>query len=313
MASRKLTNLAVAKIRPEAEKRLELSDSLLPALRLIVQPSGHKSWAVRTRVHGRSAKIMLGDARVLDITGARKEARRVLSEAQAGNDPRDDRLSQKLANAQTLGRLVEGYLTHRAAERLRPRTLVEVKRALTRMSQPLHRVPVAKLTTALIASRLLELKAQHGPIAANHARTYLSGCLTWARKQGLIDGNPVALTEPTGVKRARERVLSFEVLRAVWRATDGSGDYEAIVRLLMLLAARRQEIAGMLWSELNFDTDIWTLSGERAKTAVQRELLLPTQALELLGHLHRQVDRDLVFGDGKGPFSGFSRSGVAPV
>jgi integrase len=307
MARTKLTALAVEKIRPDPQKRIELSDTLLPALRLIVQPSGRKSWAVRTRIHGRSAKITLGDCQVLDLAKARKAAGQLLAQVQAGEDPRHERVSQRLANAQTLGKVVDDYLHHRASERLRPRTLVEVKRALVKMWAPLHTVPVTKLSTAMVANQLLHLKTGHGPIAANHARTYLSGCLTWARKQGMIEGNPVTLTEAPGVKRTRERVLSPEELRAIWNATRASTDYDLIIRLLMLLAARRQEVAGMLWCELDMEHGLWVLSRDRTKAAVQRELPLPSQALTLLADLTSMPRRETVFGRGDGPFSGFSR------
>jgi integrase len=64
----------------------------------------------------------------------------------------------------------------------------------------------------------------------------------------------------------------------------------------------------MLWSELALDTDgtaVWTLPGDRSKNHRPHELILPAMAVELLPA--PREGRDLVFGEGAGPFSGWSQ------
>ena len=41
-------------------------------------------------------------------------------------------------------------------------------------------------------------------------------------------------------------------LSLIWRHA-GEGDYGAIVRLLILTGQRREEVGGMLWSEIDLD------------------------------------------------------------
>ena len=53
-----LTASTIRAMKPR-EHRYEVRDAL-PGLVLVVQPSGSKSWAVRTRVRNRLAKITLG-------------------------------------------------------------------------------------------------------------------------------------------------------------------------------------------------------------------------------------------------------------
>src|SRR6516165_9574939 len=55
-----LTASSIRAMRPR-EHRYEVRDAL-PGLVLVVQPTGTKSWAVRTRVEGKLAKITLGGA-----------------------------------------------------------------------------------------------------------------------------------------------------------------------------------------------------------------------------------------------------------
>src|SRR5687768_15939409 len=75
-----LTQAAVERIKPDPRKRMEISDAELPALRLVVQPSGSRSWAIRTKAGGRPAKITLGSAQALSLAEARDAARAKLAE-----------------------------------------------------------------------------------------------------------------------------------------------------------------------------------------------------------------------------------------
>jgi integrase len=72
--------------------------------------------------------------------------------------------------------------------------------------------------------------------------------------------------------------------------------------------ARREEIGGMRWSELTLgegDTGLWLLPGGRSKNHRPHELTLPAMAVALLPP--RREERELVFGEGEGPFSGWSQ------
>ena len=84
-------------------------------------------------------------------------------------------------------------------------------------------------------------------------------------RQGLCDSNPVA-----GCHRApevsRARVLSDSELRAIWGAL-GADDYSAIIKLLILVGCRREEIGSLAFSELAGDRII--LPPQRTKNGKQ--------------------------------------------
>jgi integrase len=66
----KLTSASVERLRPGKERR-EIPDSGCPSLRLVIQTSGHKSWAMRfRRPSGRSAKLTLGP---VDLSSAEQD------------------------------------------------------------------------------------------------------------------------------------------------------------------------------------------------------------------------------------------------
>jgi integrase len=67
----------------------------------------------------------------------------------------------------------------------------------------------------------------------------------------------------TGASGSRVLTDDDEV-RRVWAASAAPEPFSAIVRLLLLTAARREEIGAMRWDEIK--GDLWTLPPERHKT-----------------------------------------------
>ena len=60
---------------------------MIPGLRLIVHPSGQKTYALFVRVNGRLVNFRIGSAMVLSLAQARTQARRILTGIAAGEDP----------------------------------------------------------------------------------------------------------------------------------------------------------------------------------------------------------------------------------
>ena len=85
-------------------------------------------------------------------------------------------------------------------------------------------------------------------------------------------------------------------LANIWQGC-GDDDYGRIVRLLILTGARRSEIAGMRWSELNLDAGTWALPKERAKNKRALLLPLPAMALDIIASVPRMVSRNQLFGE----------------
>lgn len=306
---KQLTQLTVEKLRynPDWGNPNEIADHLYPQLRLVVQKSNARSFAVRTRIGGKTAKITLKEVG-LDLKKARDAARDLLAEISDGHDPR---VAKRRAKATTLGGVTELYLGELEAE-ASPKTIGERTRHLHRDWKPLHHRPVAEIKRAEIAGRLLEIKSEHGPIAANRSRATLFNLMEWSVSQGLIEANVVASTKRPAKERARERVLSVAELREIWDATEGSGDYNAIARLLILTGQRREEVGGMRWSELDLEAAMWSLPSERTKNGLPHLVPLPRQAVEILQRFvpqeEKEKDRKFVFGKGEGAYSGWSRS-----
>jgi integrase len=115
----------------------------------------------------------------------------------------------------------------------------------------------------------------------------------WALKRGMVQTNPfAALPVSKGIAK-RERVLSDEEIREIWRAADkAAAPYGSIVQLLILTGQRRGEVAGMTWGEISEDLSTWTMSGERTKNGVPHVVPMSDPARDLLRGLLRDNDAE---------------------
>src|SRR5262249_31100140 len=107
MSSKKLTDLKVKNLRPGPTAR-EVPDGG-SGLYCVIQPSGHKSWAVRYRINGKPAKYTFDTA--MTLAEARKAAIDVREQVKLGHDPKAARRAAKVnaavAEADTVAAICE--------------------------------------------------------------------------------------------------------------------------------------------------------------------------------------------------------------
>jgi integrase len=133
----------------------------------------------------------------------------------------------------------------------------------------------------------------------------LSRFFGWLAARDLVDVNPVRDTETWSAGRGA-RVLSDAEIAPLWQATEGPGAYHLILRLLLWAGARRSEVGGMAWGEL--DGEVWTVLGDGTKNHRPLALPLPRQAVDALKAWPRVLGRPHLFGRGKDGFGGWSQS-----
>ena len=74
----------------------------------------------------------------------------------------------------------------------------------------------------------------------------------------------------------------------VWKASEKIGHpWEPIIKLLLLTAQRRSEVAEMRWSELDLEQASWTIPAERTKNKRTHQVPLTSIAVKLLQSLPR--------------------------
>ena len=190
----------------------------------------------------------------------------------------------------------------------RPRTLVANTHYLKNCLKPLHGLPLASVTRAMVAAELRRIGNERGPASADCARSKLSALFAWAVGEGLRDDNPVIGTnkaQPDGV--TRDRVLTDAEMVAVWNAADPATHFGKIVRLLFLTGCRRNEIGKLRASEVALEDSLIALPGERTKNALPHDVPLSGPAIAIAESLDLDGS-DYVFGRGKAGFNNWDRA-----
>jgi integrase len=259
-----------------------------------------RSWIVQYR-HGRSTRRMtLGSAEVLTPWQARDKATKLLAEVKLGGDPQGDRSHRRDRNAVTFRAVVTDYL---AAKDVRPPTKRYLTAYLTgAYVNALHGMPIDQVTRRDVAAQLLHIARRYSKTTAAATRSALGAFFVWCLQTGLIESNPVVGTPPPAQVAPRDRVLSNPELAAVWNAASdsGLGDFGKIIRLLILTGARRQEIGGMRWSELDDNAGTWIIPAVRSKNGKAHALPLPQAAWDIIKGVPLRVGRDQLFGEKSG-------------
>jgi integrase len=107
-----------------------------------------------------------------------------------------------------------------------------------------------------------------------------------------------------GQPKRRDRVLSDAELAAVWNAC-GNDTYGKIVKLLILTGARREEVGGMLWSELD-KRPLWIISASRTKNRLEHILTLPRLAWSIIDGTSRRESNKRILGNGPHGFNNWN-------
>jgi integrase len=300
----------VAKLTiPAGRAEVIYFDDALPGFGVRMRAGGKRTWIVQFRVGQKQRRITLGTVDAISADRARSAARDALAKAQLGNDPAEEKAAHRRRAAVTLQTVSTSYLEI-AKARLRPRSYEEVERHFRSHWKALRETPIHEIDRAFIAARLKTISRDHGPFAANRARASLSAMFSWAMREGLTDANPVIATNKATTEVSRDRVLSDDELVLIWKHA-GSGDYGRIIRLLMLTGQRREEIGGLRRPELNFDKALWSIPRERTKNGLPHDVPLSDSAIEILKAAPVRDGRELIFGEGEGGYSGWSKSKAA--
>jgi integrase len=151
-------------------------------------------------------------------------------------------------------------------------------------------------------------------VMANRTLSAVHRWFAWMAGKGrsslhmrLAGGNPASGIEHPGQEKSRDRVLSGDEIRSLWKALDSEHEpHGQLIKLLLLTGARRGEVAGMRRSELDLDKRIWNLPAARTKNGYAHTIALSDQAVAILESMHHVAGDYMFTIDGLRPVS-FSR------
>jgi integrase len=237
------------------------------------------------------------------VDTARTKARDVLKDARLGADPQADRKTRMAeAAALTVAGLVTQYLAALHAgtvtsKRLKGRSagtghLADVERHLNRFAKEVGNMPAGAIGRGDVVRVLTPYASQ--PSVHRRMHGAINRLYAWARRHELVTNSPADDIDTTSPP-SRERVLTLVELAGIWNVAEQLDPlYRDVIHLMILTGQRRNEIAGMRWSEIDLATGLWTLPTGRTKARRQHVIPLPAAAVEILEARQRTVPGDLV-------------------
>jgi integrase len=324
-----------------SDRRYYVWDSNLAGFGLRVETSGAKTFIVRYRADGggRSAAqrfVTVGRFGKLTAEQARKQAKMILGGVATGEDPAGDRRFRR--NEMKMCDLIHLYETEgcfvqrgiRRGEAMKERT-----KAYTIARLKHHVVPllghkrISEIGAGEIERFVRDVSAgktardektgprkriivRGGDGAARKVVRDLSAVFSFAARRSIVQENPVDRASIRKTDNRRERFLTLDEVTRLGAAFDeleaggANSKAVAIARLWALTGCRRDEIAGLRWSEVDAERGLLVLDGTKTGKSIRP---LGGAAVALLQSLTRDPDSEFVFPAefGEGHYQGTKR------
>lgn len=317
---------------PSGAARVCAWDAEIKGFGVKVYPTGRKVYVVKYDRRGKDQTFTIGEhGSPWTAEAARTRAREVLNAVAGGGDPSADK--QRERTALTIGEMIEKWLEEGPMARPTKRewSWVTDRSRLRRHVAPLlgrmaayevTRRDVEKMQARIAAGATAgDVKtgprgraiAKGGPLVASNTVVCLSAMFGWAVEQGLLKANPCL-----GVKKVkpakRQRMLSRDETARLLDTLDEMvavrtlrDSHAEVLRLLLLTGARKTEILGLMWREVDLERRCILLPEARSKTGARDPIRLAVPAIEILQRQNRGSDYVFPRADGMGYVVGLQK------
>jgi len=260
-----------------AKGRVYHHDARTPGLTLCVTAKGSRTWYFVKWVAGRSTRVRLGKFPELGLDAARDVARELTGDVARGKDPHAERRAR--SEAPTLRDLFDHWSAHRGK---RKKTYPDDVRQFEKYLRPWHGRRLDTIDKAAVQAWHSRMGEQHGPVMANRTRALLSAMYGVAADLGYDGPNPCNGV-PKFRETSRERFLQPAELRRFFEALAAEEPlWRDLFLICLFTGARRGNVAGMEWAEIDLDRGVWFLPGEKTKNGEPMVVVLPEPALVVL-------------------------------
>lgn len=273
---------------PPDKAQAFLRDTKAPGLRVRVTAAGAKSFVFETKLNGMTIRRTIGDVRAWSIESARVEANRQRVLVDGGDDPRElDRQKEAAkaaekaaaaAKAVTVGEVWPLYLANGRPKRRdawKPRYRADLEAMADAGGKPKKRgegttrpgplFPLLALPLEEVDEDALKVwfdrEAAAGRHQATRALMMFRGFLRWCAAnpdyRALVDrdaGKAAAIMQDLPRNTKRADALEAAQVAGWWVGVEqlSNRTASAYLRALLLTGARREEMAALKWSDVDF-------------------------------------------------------------
>jgi integrase len=250
-----------------------------------------------TREDGRrhsKVRMKLGDALIMSLPDARTAARAAKVAVAQGRNPhaetrarQADAIAERALAPLTLDEALDAYRKDMAqrrspSESTRRQAVHYANKAVRLLAA--GQLAAGDLNVGQVRKLVRTMQGSGSEI--RHVYGALSRFAAWMTEEGLIALNPcdaVPRRQRPKPGKAREHVPSLDELRQVWDAVaDEPAHVRDLIRFLLIVPLRRNEAAGLSWSEVDLKRGWITIKAARMKNGEAHELPLAAEALSIL-------------------------------
>ena len=311
---RKITKTVVDNTHPE-NCDVFVWDTEIRGFAVKVTPSGKKQYVFQYRMGGRghpTRRYTIGPHGAFTPDKARRAALDLRAQVSKGIDPgkAKSEVREKLQAAGPVGfgQLAATYVERECPALARGTDVASViRREILPHWAAIPATELRKRDAITLTDALLDAGR---PAAALELYEVIKRVGNWLVERDELEVSPFANLKPPASKVVRDHVLSREETSCLWSACNQI-DYPfgPLVQLLLLTGQRRNEVAGMRWSEIDLGAVEWIIPSHRSKNDKPHLVPLTVPILSILESLPR-FDGPYVFTttSGKRPVSGFSKA-----
>lgn len=280
---------------------------------LQVSDTGAKSWLFVFRWDGKRPELGLGAYPAVSLADARRraeEARACLA-AKPKRDPRTVLRAEAPAGAQTFGAFTESFLAGMLDDFRNPKHRQQWRNTLETYAAGIWKTDIAAIETRQVLEVLQPIWSGKRE-TARRVRGRIERILDAAKAQGLRSGeNPArwrghlsAILPDNRKDKRHHAAMPFDDVPAFMQTLSRRDDLASkALQFIVLTGTRSGEARGARWGEIDFETRVWTIPGERMKAGRPHRVPLSAATVEILEHLKSHKMSDFVFpGPGKAGF-----------
>ena len=323
MARHRLTDRKLQALKRKG-KRYDVMDTDVPGFGVRVSEIGQKTFILIARYPGspNPTRRALGEYPALSLQKARERARDWRELIQKGLDPKaeEDRLRRTELRKQqtTFASVAEDYIErHVKGQRKAKDTEREIRKELI---DHWDNRPVASITREDMVGLIESIARRPAPYTAHIVLGHARSLFNWAINRGTygLETSPCDRVKPStliGAKQPRQRVLNDAELASLWKGSETLGyPFGPLYKLLLLTGARKNEMAGARWREIDLKKKLWTVPPERFKSNASHLVPLSDAAIAIIEALPRFTKGDHLFTTtyGEKPVSWFQQGQGAP-
>jgi integrase len=258
-----ITEKGIAAIEPSAKRQQFMADDL-PGFGFRVDPNGRRSFFYQIKHDGTMLFRSLGESPAVSVKDARASATewagKVAKWRSAGCPAEANPFAKATkSDVPTFGEAFEKYITdHIRKNSLNPDKAEADRRYLAKkyLGQ-LADKPLNKITTNDVLKCRAACKGSYGQ---NSIVETVRAVFNWSSRNFHKCENPAAEIEANR-KKSRKRFLQPEELKAFFAAilSEPNRDARDVFVLLLATAARKSNVLGMRWRDVDFKRAVWMI------------------------------------------------------